>query len=216
MCRQNEKQTLVSRIAAAGCPIDMDERPAALRIVQKGEAHIIDMGYGRAAIVLYMALARDAPGQVVVEEFGDILLPWGALSADWLDPLPRSARPFYKLPNRFSLERDIVLNDKLGDSGITLRRGHRVEGYVLGHTTIPIPQTYNHGVLVDAEFSVVDIAGHEYRGDVRFSIDRTGPRLRPAVRRGPGLFAPDPPPPEWNQEPLASLRKEPAVTVRGE
>jgi hypothetical protein len=205
MCRQNETHTFVRRAAAAGCPLDVDQRLAGLRIVQEGDACIMDIGYGLAAVLLYMALARDVRGQIVVKEFGDLLLPWGALSVNWLDPLPRSASPVYTLLNDFSLERDLVLNDKLGDSGITLRRGHHVEGYVLGHTTTPIPQTYNHGALVDAEFSVVDIAGQEYRGDVRFFIDRATPKvLRPAVRDGPGLFAPDAQPPEWNEEPLAS------------
>ena len=207
MC-QSEKRALIRRIAAAGCPIDVDPGPDELTILQKGEARIMDMGYGYIGIVLYMMLVREVPGQIVVEEFGGVFLPWDALSVTWLDPLPNSSRTaVYKLPNGFSLGRDPVLNDKLGESGIRLRAGHHVEGWVLGYAKTTIPETYNHGALLPAQFSMVDVLGREYCGDIVFFVDRMGGRISlPAVRPGAGLYEPCDPPGKSTEDQSARAR----------
>lgn len=197
MCRprQREQWELLCRIAAAGCPIDVDLRTPAtsedLIISQEAEANLFDMGRRGACLSLYILVAS-ARGRITIAEFGDVIAPWAPLRVTWLSPLPDSSRAYpYVLPNRFEFPRDTVLNDKLGETGKTLQRGQHIEGFALGYTPIPIPEIYVHGSPVDAEFSVFDVLGEEYRSPVKFLVDRLcGGVQQRSARTGQGLYGP--------------------------
>ncbi len=209
---KDEKRALFRQLIAAGCPVDVDPGPDELTITQDGESYIMDMGNESVGIVLHVALTRELPGQIIVKEFGDLFLPWGRMPAIWLDPLEKGSDVPYKLPKGFSFERDLVLNDKLGASGMRLRRGDYVSGLVLGYVRTRISEKYNHGQLLDAKFSVFDVTGKEYRGDVRFFMDREGSKMRrSAVRPGKGLFEPAEPAFESTLKPTARPRQKPAI-----
>jgi hypothetical protein len=195
-CSAREKQELLRRIKAAGCPIEVDvpivEARGEVTIRQTGDARLIDLGDRGTGVVLWVRFVRENPGQITIVEFGDVFAPWGELSTIWLDPLEDSPRPSYRLSNGFDFPRDSVLNDRLGDRGLCLRQGRLVEGYVLGSTKMPIPARYLHDCVLDVDFSVLDVAGREFRGQVRFAVDRSAPTLsRRPVRSGDGLYAPD-------------------------
>jgi hypothetical protein len=198
MC-QNKKSELFRRIAAAGCPIDVDLQapatPEDLIIKQKGDADLFAMGRGGACLSIYMLLAS-AKGQITVAELGDVIAPWGPLAVTWLDTPSASSQKYrpYQLPNGFEFPREDVLNDKVGEEGKTLRRGEHIEGFALGYTATPIPEAYLDGISVAAEFFVVDVLGREHRGRVQFVVDRVygGMQKRRASRFDDGLHAPDP------------------------
>jgi hypothetical protein len=217
MCgnRRDEKQAFRRRLVAAGCPIDADLGPDELKIMQDGEAQLQDLGTGHVAVLFYIVLVREEPGQIVVKEFGELVLPWGPVSVVWLSPQIGSSRALYKLPNGWSFERDRVLNDKLSESGIRLRHGQHVEGYVLGYSKTTIPEMYKHGVLLQAQFSVIDVVGREYHGDVVFFVDRKGGRISlPKVRPGAALYEPCDPPEKSIEDPSASARQRLGDPVR--
>lgn len=194
-CNSRSKQELFRRIKASGCPIEVDvpadDLSSELTITQTGEATIFDLGDGGAALSLWMRFARKSPGQLAIAEFADVFLPWGPLSVIWLDPLPESGWPSYRLPNGFDFPRDVVLNDRLGGIGLCVRSGRFVEGFVLGSTEQRIPARCNAGYLLGAEFSVLDGTGRDFRGEVQLIVDRstaTATRPRP-TRSGGGLYA---------------------------
>jgi len=204
MCHRKEakRQNILRRIRAAGCPIELDAPLVSarnqLRIFQAGEAYLIDLGTTGTALVLWMRFAREAEGQISIVEFGDVILPWGPLSASWLDPLPEPSRSRYQLPNGFVFPRTSVLNDRLSERGLRVRSGQFLEGYALGSTKMQIPERYIHGSHLEGEFSVLDGMGREFRGEVQFVVDRRAQpnRRGRSVRRGGGLYAPNEGPPQ--------------------
>lgn len=215
MChrKEAERQNILRRIRAAGCPIELDVPPVdprnELRVFQAGEAYLFDLGTAGTALVLWMRLARERSGQISIVEFGDVIVPWGQLSASWLDPLPEPSRSDYQLRNGFVFPRTLVLNDRLGESGLRVRSGQFLEGYALGSTKMQIPERYTHGSLLEGEFSVLDGIGREFRGEVQFVVDRRAQPIRRdrSVRRGGGLYAPNERPPQsgsglWGGNPV--------------
>lgn len=196
-CNSRSKQELFRRIKASGCPIEVDipadDLSRELTITQTGEATLFDLGDGGTALSLWMRFGRKIPGQLAIAEFADVFLPWGPLSVIWLDPLPQTGWPTYRLPNGFDFPRDDVLNDRLGGNGLCVRSGRFVEGFVLGSTETRIPARYSTGDFLDAEFAVLDGTGRDFRGEVQLVVDRstaTATRPRPA-RSGGGLYAPN-------------------------
>jgi hypothetical protein len=195
-CNARSREQIFRQIKAAHCPIEVDvpdDSRRELTIVQTGEATIFDLGDGGTALSLWVRFAREKPGQLAIAEFADVFFPWGPLSLIWLDPLPQSGWATYRLPNGFDFPRDVVLNDRLGGNGLCVRSGRFVEGFVLGSTQTRIPARCTTGYFLDAEFSVLDGKGRDFRGEVKLVVDRstaTATRPRPA-RSGGGLYAPN-------------------------
>jgi len=205
-CGTREKQDVLRRIKATGCPIELEvptvEARGELTISQTGDASIFDMGDCGAGLSLWMRFAREKPGLITIAEFGDVFAPWGALSAIWLDPRPQSGQPFYCLPNGFEFPCDDVLNGRLRETGLCLRAGRLAEGFVLGSTQARIPARYSHGCLVEAEFSLRDGLDREFRGQVRLVVDRSTATARRPRRAQPsgGLYAPNERPRKWEDD----------------
>jgi hypothetical protein len=194
-CNARSRERIFRRIKAAHCPIEVDVPPddsrRELTIVQTGEATLFDMGARGTALSLWVRFAREKPGQLAIAEFADMCLPSGPLSVIWLDPLPQSGCPSYRLPNGFEFPRDVVLNDRLGGNGLCVRSGRFVEGFVLGSTETRIPAKCSTRYPLDAQFSVLDGTGRDFCGEVQLVVDRstaTATRPRPA-RSGGGLYA---------------------------
>ena len=195
MCYSNrEKREILRRLKAAGCPIEVDVPPlefqAEVTIIQTADAYLFDMGNRGIGIALCVRLAREKPGQITIVEFGDVHLPWRTQGVMWLDRRPPSSLPVYRLPNGFDFPGDNVLNHRFGEEGLRLRSGRCVEGYVLGTTLGRIPDRHIHGCIVDAEFSVLDALGHEFRGPVRFLVDRSTAPLSQRRSARPGVGEP--------------------------
>ena len=186
MChrKEAERQNILRRIQAAGCPIEVDlprvDTRNELSIMQAGEAYLFDLGTAGSALALWMRLSRGLSGKISIVEFGDVFVSWGPMSTTWLDPLQESGPPIYRLPNGFDFPCDSVLNDRFGRSGLTVRSGQFLEGYALGSTKMQVPERFIHGSLLEGEFSVLDGMGREFRGEVQFLVDR----LTQPIRRG--------------------------------
>ena len=172
-----DQYEILRRIRAAGCPIETDlptiESQSEISIFQTGDAYLFDMPDRGIAIALWVRLAREKSGQITIAEFGDVYLPWRTERVLWLHRPFRSGLPVYRLPNHWDFSADAVLNDRLYGEGLSVRSGRLVEGYVLGTILGRIPEQYRHGSVLDGEFSVVDVLGHEFRGPVRFLVDRS-------------------------------------------
>lgn len=186
-----DKYKVLRRIKAAGCPIEVDVPPlesqAEIAIIQAGDAYLFDLGTRGIGIVLWLRLAREKPGQITIAEFGDLHVPWGMIEVLWLDRRPPFCPPVYRLPNGFDFPGDTVLNHRLGEEGLRVRSGRSVEGYILGTTLSRIPDRHIHGSIVDAEFSVLDALGREFRGPVRFRVDRSTAPVSQRRSARPGL-----------------------------
>lgn len=188
-----DQYEILRRIKAAGCPIETDlpiiESKSEISIAQTGDAYLFHIPGRGIAMALWVRLAREKSGRITIAEFGDVYLPWGTERVIWLDRPFRSRMPIYRLPNRWDFSADTVLNDRLYGEGLCVRSGRLVEGYVLGTILGRVPDQYSDGSVVDAEFSVVDALGREFRGPVRFVVDRsTGTRSqRRSVRPGVGV-----------------------------
>lgn len=207
-----DKYEILRRIKAAGCPIEVDVPPlesqAEVTIIQTGEAYLFDMGARGIGIALWVRLARAKPGQITIAEFGDVYLPWGTLRVMWLDRPLTSCLPVYRLPNSFDFPADTVLNHRLVEEGLRLRSGRFVEGYILGTALDRIPERQSHGSIVDAEFSLLDALGHEFRGSVRFLVDRSTAPLTQRRSARPGLGDPGERHVERAVEPLEQSRSD--------
>ena len=211
-----DKYDVLRRIKAAGCPIERGipavKSEPEMNIIQTGLAYLHTLGDRGIGIALCLRLAREKPGRITIVEFGDVYLPWGPVSVMWLDRRPQACVPVYRLPNGFDFPADTVLNHCLEGKGLCLRPGRSVEGYVLGTTLDRLPEQYGHGVILDAEFSVVDELGHEFRGQVRFAVDRSTATARRRHAAQPGLGIPG----EWPLERAVNPPEEPRVDTRGE
>lgn len=114
--------------------------------------------------------------------------------------------PVYCLPNGFSFPGDDVLNHRLDEGGLRVRSGRCVEGYVLGTTLGRIPEKHIHGTILDGEFSLLDALGHEFRGPVRFLVDRSTGSVSQRGSERPGVSGPGESPPERAADPLDEPR----------
>jgi hypothetical protein len=188
--RRPDQQSLFRRVVAAGCPLDFDIPEArqlgGVLVEQHGEAHLFELQPGGTAIVIDLWIGRKEPGEVRIERFGELRGPWGSWIPDWLRPLP-AGENVYRLANDFVCERELVLNERLDESGIILRRGHHVEGLLLGHALETIPAALRHGELVEAEFSMRDFFGYASSAAVRFMVNRSQSAARPATGQHAGF-----------------------------
>jgi hypothetical protein len=186
MREKSEQQRLLSRLSAAGCPLDqepLEEEKDAMEFVvhQTGEAYLFELKSPGSAIVMDICIGRQKPGEGTIRDFGALQGPWGVWHPIWCAPL-KSGKGVYRLRNGDEFERDLVLNDQLDAQGIRLRRGEFVEGYVLGYAPNVFPAEFRHRMLVDARFSVADFLGRESVGEVRFMVDRSDLMQAPIFR----------------------------------
>jgi hypothetical protein len=112
----------------------------------------LDCGYG-AGYILALHVAVDLPA------FGiwgwKLDLPWEDPQFQWLtDPSEqRSLDNMYQVPGcpRLSFPREEVINHRR-----LLRRGHSLDGLLLGWGFESIPDTYRHGTKIEASLVLID------------------------------------------------------------
>ena len=113
-----------------------------------------------------------------------LTLPWTVAWITWLsDPALGTDPPYiYRFPGRRGdqFARDTVVNHH-ADAQKMLRRGVRIEGFLLGYSSGPIPSEYKHGHHVLGNIGVFDQFDVPYSVEADFWIDRTA-RLAAANR----------------------------------
>jgi len=111
-------------------------------------------------------------------------LPWEIGSVVWLsDPANGNGPSYaYRFPGRHANEfpRDSVINHR-ADAQRILRHGQRIEGFLLGYGSEPIPNAYRHGDHVLGNIAVYDQFDEQYSAETDFCIDRSA-RLAVANR----------------------------------
>jgi hypothetical protein len=197
---------LARRIRAAGIPIfigEDDEEPSrnppiGLLVYQEGvatESRAFDF-YGAAGYIIRAVVTVNLP-KFAIAGFG-LELPWKSY-VRWLED-PReidSHSIVYRFGGREFQDfgRSEVLNHR-ADVRHIWSRGESLKGYLLGVGNDPIPEQYQHGVIIPAFLIIYDQFSREYRSSVSLWAERNGKSGRHArseVRRGGGLLdRPDP------------------------
>jgi hypothetical protein len=102
----------------------------------------------------------------------DLELPWEAKLLFLEDPDERSKQDLYEFPNGDKYPRDVVINH-YADIRRILRRGHSIEGFLLGSSFESIPDRYVHGTEIPAVVKVFDQFNACYRKGILLWADRS-------------------------------------------
>jgi hypothetical protein len=126
-------------------------------------------GYG-TGYSLSLHIAVDRPAFAIWEWKLD--LPWEDPQFQWLPEPQGSVFPvnMYQVPGCEGLKfpRDEVINHRR-----VLRRGHALEGLLLGFGFASIPNSYRHGASIDANLVLIDEMGRTFSTPVQFWANRT-------------------------------------------
>lgn len=147
--------------------------PAGLFVCQVGglvESAAVDIDCGGTGFILSVHVAVDLPAFRILK--WELDLPWEDSQFQWLaDPSERvSSDGMYQIPGCVGLKypRAEVLNHRR-----TLKRGHGLDGLLLGFGFEPIPACYRHGSTIDASLLLIDEVGREFSWPVQFWADRS-------------------------------------------
>jgi len=165
--------------------------PPGLLIYQVGgvtESSVFDLdcGYGTG----YRLSLHAAVGLPAFGILGWVLdLPWEDSQFQWLaDPKEYFSREeMYQVPGCATLRypRDEVINHRK-----VLKRGHALDGLLLGYGFESMPESYRHGEMVDASLVLIDELNRGFSTQVHLWVDRSAKmnpkRAKKSTR--PGLF----------------------------
>lgn len=156
----------------------IDSRPSSkvrINVVSGAlETCIFDLGPVGTGYMAWMSLTVvDVPFAIA----GFLLtLPWPVAWITWLsDPALGKDPPYiYRFPGQRAdqFPRDSVINHN-ADAKKMLRRGERIEGFLLGYSSEPIPSAYKHNQHVLGNIGVFDQFDESYSAETEFWIDRS-------------------------------------------
>jgi hypothetical protein len=134
------------------------------------ENSAFDLDCGGTGFVLSVHVAVDMP--VFGISGWELDLPWEDRQFQWLaDPLEHvPSDDKYQIPGCVGLRysRDEVLNHRR-----TLKRGHPLDGLLLGFSFESIPASYRSGATIDASVVLIDEMGRDFSSPVQFWADRS-------------------------------------------
>lgn len=172
----------------------VNARPAlpGLRVSQVGgfvESSAFDIACGGTGFILSVHVAVDLPAFRILRWALD--LPWEDPEFQWLaDPSERvPSDGMYQIPGCIGLKypRDEVLNHRR-----LLKRGHGLDGLLLGFGFESIPANYGHGETINANLQLIDEMGRGFSSPVQFWADRSAKvRQQQGKKRRPGLLISD-------------------------
>lgn len=146
------------------------------------ETCIFDLGPVGTGFMAWMTLTV-VDGPFALAEFS-LTPPWPGARITWLsDPaLCTDPTHIYRFPGRRAdqFARDTVINHH-ADAQKMLRRGVRIEGFLLGYSSGPIPSEYKHGQHVHGNIGIFDQFDVSYAAEADLWIDRSA-RLAAANR----------------------------------
>lgn len=128
-----------------------------------------DLDCGGTGYMLSLHIAVDLP----VFSIWDWRLdpPWEDPLIQWLPEPSGGVYPgnIYQFPGRSGLEfpRDVVINHRR-----KVRRGHSLDGLLLGCSFRSIPDTYKRGANIDASLVLIDEMGRKFSTPVQLCVDR--------------------------------------------
>ena len=165
---------LTRQLVAAGFLLE-DAHPAPPRVliaqvggVFENSAFDAHRGYGTGySLSLHIAVDRAA---FAIWEW-KLDLPWEDPQFQWLPEPQGSVFPvnMYQVPGCEGLKfpRDEVINHRR-----VLRRGHGLDGLLLGFGFESIPNSYRHGASIDANLVLIDEMGRKFSTPVQFWANR--------------------------------------------
>jgi hypothetical protein len=134
--------------------------------IVENSAFDLDCGYG-TGFMLSLHIAVDLPAFAIWKWQLD--LPWNDLQIQWLpDPLGIVYDDMYQIPGwdvRFA--RSEVINHRRA-----LRRGHGLDGLLLGFSFESIPALYQHGANIDASLVLISEMGRDFSTPVQLWANR--------------------------------------------
>jgi hypothetical protein len=138
------------------------------------ETSIFDLDPVGTGYMVWLSLTV-VDGPFAIAEFF-LTLPWSVAWIEWLSDPAQGKGPHYvyRFPGRRGDEfpRDNVINH-CADAQKMLRRGQRIEGFLLGYGSEPIPNTYEHGQHVLGNVGIFDQFDEMYSAETDFWIDRS-------------------------------------------
>jgi hypothetical protein len=135
----------------------------------ESSAFDFDCGYGTGYSLL-LHIAVDLPAFSIW--YWRLDLPWEDHQFQWLtDPSEqKSMDNMYQVPGCSGLKypRDEVINHRR-----VLRRGHGLDGLLLGYGFESIPDSYHHGATIEASLVLIDEMGRGFSTAVQLWADRS-------------------------------------------
>jgi hypothetical protein len=177
MSRKPTRDAIARKLQRLGIPLGYNEAetPPPVLIRQLG-GMLVNSAYslpcGATAVMLNICITNDLPN-FAISRF-ELGLPWFVPNFWWLDDPEDSSSARvseYCFPGtKDCFSRDNVLNHR-ADICKNLRRGHSIEGFLLGfgHKKIP-PELY--GAVVPAFLTVVDQFAQSYSEEIDLWIQR--------------------------------------------
>lgn len=168
-------QLKAARILGAETGDGANTRPAppGLLVCQVGgvaDTTAFDLPCGGTGFILWVHVAVDMPAFRILS--WELVLPWEDAQFQWLaDPSERvPSDGMYQVPGCVGLKypRDQVLNHRR-----TLKRGHSLDGLLLGLGFESIPARYRHGTTIDASLVLIDEMGRGFSSPVQLWTDRS-------------------------------------------
>lgn len=169
------------RLTQVGCPLNPEKdhtitsNESVLQITQLGhpvmENFVMEMPSGLTEYLLGVHIVCLA-AKVYLEDF-KLVVPWADPQILWL-PDPEESGPDkmnYVMPESgdvYPSER--VINHRIGTE---LRRGQRIQGWVLASSTTVLPDHIKHRSSAAVKFGVIDQYGRVHSEDFFLYVDRS-------------------------------------------
>ncbi len=174
-----EKLALLWRIKNAGCPAEIDPELQSGRegliIRQVGDvtlSRVFDIPHYGTGYMVNVSITCDMT-EFRIDDY-DLLLPWEDPQFRWLEAGERAVQDLYSFPCEDPLE--FHREDVINHAKRLLRRGHQIEGLLLGIGPAPIPDRYQRGGI-EAKLSVLDHLGNSFRSTLQLCVDRSARQL---------------------------------------
>jgi hypothetical protein len=134
--------------------------------IVENSAFDFECGYG-TGVMLSLHIAVDLPALTIWKWQLD--LPWKDSQVHWIaDPLGSAYDNMYQIPGwDVKFARCQVINHRH-----VLRRGHSLDGLLLGFSFEPIPASYRHGANIDASLVLIDEMGRDFSTPVQLWANR--------------------------------------------
>jgi hypothetical protein len=185
---KNELELAVAqRMRALGIPLDQKESKERVLVSQDRTplVNIIATKYLSSrslgtAITTYVTIVNNS--EIPLALCGiQLNLPWKDAPAILLqDPADDFSPQVYRFPGE--MDGGFDRSDMLPHTGVTLRFGRSVEGFIFAYDLDPVPPGFRHGQEVPVLLVIEDQFGELYERELLLAVDRTverGPKPKP-------------------------------------
>jgi len=191
---RNEHLNALKLLASVGADIDDAQLTVpeccGVMISQCGSElnhKIFNLYQVRSGIIVEVRLVAARTGITITD--CTLVLPWESNPSLYLDSVSDGSR-YYRPAKGLEFERDDVLNHRIMEGGLRLRRGELLEGLLIATGAPPIPEGYSHGMPVEVELLLTDQFDEVYCANVELRADHRIGGKRVDLGKRSTLFEP--------------------------